>query len=65
MHTEDLVIDKGSDWHTIENILKLFPQSDAVPIFAFVIESINSVNLTTLVIATKEEKVFLKFNFVC
>lgn len=64
MHTEDLVIDKGSDWHTIENILKLFPQSDAVPIFAFVIESINSVNLTTLVIATKEEKVFLKFNFV-
>jgi hypothetical protein len=65
VHAEDLVIDKGSDWHTIENILKLFPQSDAVPIFAFVIESINSVNLTTLVIATKEEKVFLKFNFVC
>lgn len=64
MHTEDLVIDKGSDWHTVENILKLFPQSDAVPIFAFVIESVNSVNLTTLVIATKEEKVFLKFYFV-
>jgi hypothetical protein len=64
VHAEDLVIDKGSDWHTIENILKLFPQSDAVPIFAFVIKSINSVNLTTFMITTKEEKVFLEFYFV-
>ena len=64
MHAEDLIIDKGSNWHTVENILKFLPESDAVPIFAFVVKSVNSVDLATLVIATKKEKVFLKFHFV-
>jgi len=64
VHAEDLIIDKGSDWHTIEDILKLLPESDAVPIFALVVKSVNSVDLATLVIATKKEKVFLEFYFV-
>ena len=65
MHTEDFVIDQGSDGHTIENILELFPHADGVATLAFIIEAIDAVDLATLVITAQQKEVLLKLDLVC
>lgn len=64
MHTQDFVIDEGCNRHAVENILKFFPKSDAISVFALIIEAVNTVDLSALVITSQEEEVFLKLNFV-
>jgi hypothetical protein len=34
MHCEDLFVDDGGDWQTIEAICKRFPQLDVIPTLA-------------------------------
>jgi hypothetical protein len=65
VHAEDFVVNKSGDWHAIENILEFFPQSNTIPVFALVIKPIYPIDLSTLVVASKQEEVFLKLNFVC
>ena len=64
MHAEDLVINEGSNWHAVEYVLELFPDSNAVSSLALVIESIHSVDLSTLVISSQQEEVFLILHLV-
>ena len=64
MHTENLVIDQSSDWHTVENILKFFPESDRISIFTFIVEAVDSINLTAFMISPEQEKILFKFDFV-
>ena len=64
MHTEDLVIDECSDGHAIEYVLEFFPHADGVATLAFVIESIDAVDLCTLVVAPQQEKIILKLDLV-
>lgn len=64
MHAQNFIVDKRSDRHAIEHILKLFPDSNAVASLAFIVEPINSVDLSALVISPKQEKVFLILQFV-
>ena len=64
MHAQDFVIDKGCDRHAVEDILELFPDSDAVTSLAFVIEAVDTVDLATLVITSEKEEVLFKFDFV-
>ncbi len=64
MHAEDFIVNKCGDWHAIENILKFFPKSNTVLIFALVVESIDAIDLSALMISAKEEEVFLELDFV-
>ena len=64
MHAKDLVVDEGSDWHAIEDILEFLPDADGVTAFALVVEAIDAVDLAALVIASQEEEVLLELNLV-
>ena len=64
MHTKDFVVDQGCDWHAVEDILKLFPKSDTVPVLALVIETVNSIDLTAFVVTSQKEKVLLELYLV-
>jgi hypothetical protein len=64
MHGEDLLIDYGSDRQAVKTIGKSFPQLDIVPAFAFVVESIDSVDGSAFMIASQNEKVLGVLNLV-
>ena len=64
MHCENFVINKRSNWHAIENVLELFPKSNGVASLAFIVEAIDTINLTTFVVSTEQKEVFLEFYFV-
>ena len=57
MHAENFLIDKGSDGEAIEDIAKDAPESDRVSAFAFVVESVDAIDLSTLMIASQKEEV--------
>ena len=58
MHAENFVVDECGDWHAIEDILELFPDTDGVTAFALVVETIDAVDRSALVVTTQQEKVF-------
>jgi len=64
VHTENFVIDEGRNRHTVEHILEFLPEANRIPTFAFVVESVDPVDLTALVVAAKQEEVFLEFDLV-
>ena len=64
MHAKDLVVNEGRDGHAVEDILELFPDSDGVATFAFIVESIDAIDLATFVISSQKEEVLLKLGLV-
>ena len=64
MHAENFLIDQSSHRQSIENITENLPKSDGVSSLTFVIESINTVDLSTLVIASQKEEVLWVLDFV-
>ena len=64
MHAEDLLIDQSCNGQTIEDITENSPESDRVSAFALVIEAIDTVDLSTFVIAAQQEKVLRVLDFV-
>lgn len=64
MHAQNLVIDQRCDGHAVEDILELFPDTDGVAALALIVKAIDSINLTTLVIASQQEEVLLEFDLV-
>ena len=64
MHTQDLIINESGDGHAVEDVLELFPDADGVAALAFVVETIDTVDLTALVVASQEEEVLLELDFV-
>ena len=64
MHAKNLVVDQGGDGHAVEDILELLPDADGVAALALIVKAIDSVNLTALVIAAKQEEVLLKLDLV-
>ena len=65
MHAKNFVIYEGGNGHTVENVLKLFPNSDGVAAFALIVEPVNSVDLAAFVVSSEEEEVFLVLDLVC
>jgi hypothetical protein len=65
MHGEDLFIDDGSDWQTVEAVGESLPQLDVVPSFALVVEAVDAVDGGALVVTAKNEKVLWVFDLVC
>ena len=57
-----LFIYQSCNWETIEAVCECLPQANVVPPFAFIIESINSVDGSTLVIPSEQEEVFRVFH---
>ena len=64
MHANDFVVDQRGDRHAVEAILELLPDADGVAALAFVVETIDTVDLTALVVASQEEEVLLELDFV-
>ena len=65
MHAENLVVDQCSDWHAVENVLEFLPHAYGVATLALIIESVDTVDLSTLVVTSKKEEILLKLDFVC
>ena len=53
MHAENFLVDEGRDRQAIEDVAKDAPESNRVSTFAFIVETIDSVDLSTLVISSK------------
>jgi hypothetical protein len=64
MHANYFVVNECCNRHAVKHILEFLPKSNAISILAFVVESINSIYLATFMVASKEEEVLFKFNFV-
>ena len=64
MHTKDLFCDDGCDREAIEGIDEGLPDLDIASPFAFVVESIDSRDIRTLVVATKNEKILGVLQFI-
>jgi hypothetical protein len=64
VHAENLVIDEGRNGHAIENILELFPDADWVAALALIVEAIDSIDLSALVVTAQQEEVLLEFDLV-
>ena len=64
MHTKNLVVNQACHWQAVEDILELFPDSDAVSSLTFVVEAVDTVDLSTLMVPSEKEEVLFKFDFV-
>jgi hypothetical protein len=58
MHGEDLFIDDGGDGQAVEAVGKCLPQLDVVASLALVVETVDTVDGGTLVVAAQDEEVF-------
>jgi len=52
VNAENLVIDHSRYWETIEALYELFPEFQGISSFAFIIESVNSINGSALMITS-------------
>jgi len=57
MHGEDLLIDDGSNGQAVEAVRKCFPQLNVVAALALVVEAIDAVDGSALVVAAQDEEV--------
>ncbi len=64
MHAENFLVNHGSNRKTIEHIAEYAPKSDRESTFALVIEAVDSVDLSTLVVSSKQEEVLRVLDFV-
>lgn len=64
MHAEDLLLDQCSNGETVKGVGESFPEPDVEPPFAFVVESIDSVDLGVLVVTSQQRDSVGIFNFV-
>jgi len=64
VHTKYLFVNDSGYWETVETVGESLPKFDTVSSFAFVIESVDSINGSALVIASKDEKIFWVFDLV-
>ena len=64
MHAEDLLINQGGYGQAVEHITEDAPESDRVAALALIIETVDSIDLGTLVIASKQEEILRILDFV-
>lgn len=64
MHAEDLLVDDGGDWETVETVGEGLPQFDVVTSLALVVETVYSVDGSTLVVTSHDEEVLWVFDLV-
>jgi len=59
MHTEYLLVNDGRNWQAIKAVGEDLPKLYVVSTFAFIVEPVDAIDGSTLVVATKNEKNFL------
>ena len=64
MHAENFLVDEGGDRQAIEDVAKDAPESNGISTLAFIVETIDAVDLGALVIAPEKEEVLRVLNLV-
>jgi len=64
VHCEDLLIDNGGDRQAIEAVGKGLPQPDVISPLAFVVEAVDTVDASTLMVPTKKKEVLGVLNLI-
>ena len=64
MHGEDLLINDGSYRQAVEAIGKRLPKLDVIPPLAFIVETVNTVDRSALMISTQNEEVLRVLDLV-
>lgn len=64
MHADDLVVNDGGTREAIEGVAELLPHFDRVPTSALVVESVDAVDPSALVVASQQEEVFRVLDFI-
>lgn len=65
MHCEDLLIDDSCNWQAVEAVGECLPELNVVSALALIIEAVDAVDGSTLVVASEDEEVFGVFDLVC
>lgn len=65
MHSEDLLIYNCCNGQAIEAVCKRLPQLDVIPPLAFVVESVDTIDGSTLMISAQDEEIFWVLYFIC
>ena len=65
MHRKDLFIYDCCNGQAIEAVRERLPELDVVPPLAFIVEPINAVNRSTLMVSTQNEEILRVFDFIC
>ena len=64
MHAEDLLVNDGTDRKAIEAVSEGLPKLDVIAPLALVIEPINSVDRSALVVAAQQEEILWVLDLV-
>lgn len=64
VHGEDLLINDGSNGQAVEAVGKRLPQLDVISSLALVVESVDAVNRSALVVTTKDKEVLRVLDLV-
>lgn len=65
MHSENLLVDDGSDRQAVEAVGKGLPQLNVVPPLALIVEPIDAVDRGAFVVTAQDEEVLRVFDLVC
>lgn len=57
VHGEDLLVNDSGNGEAVEAVGKSLPKLDVVPTLAFVVEAVNAVDGSALMVATQNEEV--------
>ena len=64
MHAKNFFIYECTDRQTVKDVRKNFPEFDRVSAFAFIVEPVDSIDLSAFVISPKQEEVLRVLNLV-
>jgi len=64
VHSENLLINDGSNGQAVEAVRKSLPKLDVVTALAFVVEAVDAVDGGTLVVSAKDEEVLWVLDLV-
>lgn len=64
VHSENLLVDDGSNWQTVEAVRERLPQLDVVPPLALVVEPIDAVDRGAFMVTAQDEEVLGVFDLV-
>ena len=64
VHAENFLIDKSSHWKTVKHITEYSPELNRVPSFAFIVETIDAIDLGTLMVSAQHEEVLWVLNLI-
>lgn len=64
MHSKNLFVNNSCDRETVEAVRKGFPQLDVVPPLAFVVKPVDTIDGSTFVITSENEKILGVFDLI-